>query len=432
MKQQNKIKLENIAARSSGILLFFLLWELSARFHLIDTQFLPPISVILNELIHLLISGELLHNLLISLWRIICSLLLAAIIGIPLGILLQGWFPRLARDMDSFFRLLSHVNPFSLSPLFLVLFGVGEIQKLAVISIVALWPILFHTITGVRSIEPAIIKTARSMKTPASVMSVKILLPAALPTIMTGLRISTQLSVFMLTGVEMLDARTGLGALVHGSAMSFDIPRLYAGGVLIILLGIALIQLLALLEKQTQLRYEQINQYSDAASVKNGLHGYYIPLIAGALCSIIIFGGQLVRQTAVMPEMDHNMVHGSGTSHHMNADNSAHGSMDHHHMDMEQNDASYDVMLHPPDGGPWPPSSAHKHMDKADQGADMTQKDASGSQSDGTVHMDTADNTTDDGMQHHAMHMNNSQQTNADNNNQGSSTDHHQQHHMDE
>lgn len=404
---QTESKLKQLLIKSSGIVLFLLLWELSTRANLVDTQFLPPISIILNEMAHLLMNGELVNNLLISLWRITCSLSLAIIAGILLGVLLQGWFPHLVRQMDSLFRLLSHVNPFLLSPLFLLLFGIGEKQKLAIIAIVAFWPVLFYTITGVRYINPAIIKTARSMKVTFAAMFIKVLIPAAFPTIMTGVRISTQLSVFMLTGVEMLNARTGLGAMVHGSAMEFDIPRLYAGGVLIILLGIVLIQIFAEIEREIRFWYEPAKETKqglhETSTGRVSWHRYWIPLIVGGACSVIVFGSQLVQQQTLqtMPKMgqsSHNSGTDNGMEQHMNmdmhdkdhdeqnSDMNQHMDMDKHgqdeqnsdmnqHMDMDKHDQdqneqssdtnqhmdmgqdddddTYSVMLHP-SGGTWP------------------------------------------------------------------------------
>lgn len=394
---QTESKLKQLLIKSSGIVLFLLLWELSTLANLVDTQFLPPISIILNELAHLLMSGELVNNLLISLWRITCSLSLAIIAGILLGVLLQGWFPHLVRQMDSLFRLLSHVNPFSLSPLFLLLFGIGEKQKLAIIAIVAFWPVLFYTITGVRYINPAIIKTARSMKVTFAAMFIKVLIPAAFPTIMTGVRISTQLSVFMLTGVEMLNARTGLGAMVHGSAMEFDIPRLYAGGVLIILLGIVLIQIFAEIEREIRFWYEPVKETKqglhETSTGRVSWHRYWIPLIVGGACSVIVFGSQLVQQQTLQPmpkmgQSSHNSGTDNGMEQHMNMDMHMHDK-DHdeqnsdmnQHMDMDKHGQDQDEQS----------SDMNQHMDMDKHAQDQDEQN-----SDTNQHMDMGQDDDDD------------------------------------
>ena len=287
--------------RGSGIFILLVLWEIAPRLGWVDAKFLPALSTVLKTLVWLWTNDDLPIHIIVSLWRAVFSLLLAAAIALPLGLLLEGGFPQLNKRLDSFFRLMSHVNPFSLAPVFLLFFGIGETEKLAIITLVALWPILFHTITGVRTIDPLLIKTARSLKVSSWVLAREVLLPGAFPTIMTGLRIGAQITTFMLVGAEMLGAQAGLGWMVHNSAMVFHIPRLYAAGVLIILLGILINQVLSKIEQDSafwQESVEFLDIQSDNKQTKRP-NDFYIPALIGIVAGILILGGHQVNQVNI-------------------------------------------------------------------------------------------------------------------------------------
>jgi NitT/TauT family transport system permease protein len=145
--------------------------------------------------------------------------------------------------------VLSQVNPFSLLPVFVLFFGIGETAKLAVVGWVSLWPILFYTITATRNVDPVQEKSAASMGISSQDMILNIILPAAMPTIFVGIRIGATITFYILIAAEMLGASAGLGYLVHNAAMNYQIPRIYAGATFIIIFGYLLNRLLLYLEK---------------------------------------------------------------------------------------------------------------------------------------------------------------------------------------
>ena len=145
--------------------------------------------------------------------------------------------PRTAESFDPLLRILSQANPFALLPVFMFFFGIGETNKIAVVAWVALWPIIYYTLGGIRTVEPALVVTGRSLGLDGMTLTLRVLLPAALPTLFVGVRIGAGLVFFMLVAAEMLGASAGLGALVHNSAMNYQIPRMYAGTAAIIVLG---------------------------------------------------------------------------------------------------------------------------------------------------------------------------------------------------
>ena len=290
-------KFRGVIIRSSGLVAFLALWEIAPRWGWADPQFLPPLSSVLKAAAVLWDDGFLYTHIIVSLWRALLGTLLAMVIALPLGFILEGWFPSGSRRLDPLFRLLSHLNPFSLAPVFMLFFGIGELEKLAIITLVAVWPVLFHTITGIRTVDPLIIKTAYSLNVSKLILMRDVLLPGALPTIITGLRVGTQMAVFMLIAAEMLGASAGLGWLVHNSAMLYQIPRMYAGGLSIIVLGICINQIILRIERNSLFWTDSIEFLGQTnRRAVNFTNSLYVPILIGVIVGILFFGGQEVNR----------------------------------------------------------------------------------------------------------------------------------------
>jgi NitT/TauT family transport system permease protein len=250
---------------SSGlsVVLFLALWEIVPRMFERLGVFVAPPSAVLRTLWELLNSGELARHLGISLFRALVGLVLASIAGIPLGFLLGGWFPTLERIVNPLLRLLGKVNPFSLFPVFMLLFGIGETSKVAMIFWVCVWPILFNTITGVVTVDPGYIKTARSMGANVPTLIFKVILPGASPMIFNGLKTGCGTAFFMLIAAEMVGASAGLGWLVWNAQITYQIPKLFAATVAISALGLILSGMFALVEKRTLAWREPVSGLAD-------------------------------------------------------------------------------------------------------------------------------------------------------------------------
>jgi NitT/TauT family transport system permease protein len=234
----------------SGVIIFFVLWQAAPTLGWLDAQFVPPLSQVLQALHLLWTDGQLFMHSMVSLWRAVVGLLISIVIALPLGFCLGRWFPKAAKRLDPLFRIFTQVNPFSLMPVFIIMFGIGEIAKLAVIAWVCIWPVLFNTITGVKAVEPVLIKSALSMGISKKDLIFKILLPGAAPHIFLGIRIGAEMSFFMLIAGEMIGANAGLGWLIHNSGMNNQIPRLYAGGFTIVLIAVLFSKFLKYLQNR--------------------------------------------------------------------------------------------------------------------------------------------------------------------------------------
>lgn len=235
--------------RSACVLLFFAIWEFLPRAGLVNSAFLSPPSAVLAAIVQLAQSGQLGKHVAASLQRSLAGLILAVVAGVALG-LLMGVVRRFEAFVDPLLQLFRQVSALALFPVFLLFFGIGEASKIAIIFWAAFWPVLLNTISGVKQVEKLLIHSALSMGASRGFIFFKVILPAAAPSIFTGIRLAGAYSITALVAAEMIGSHAGLGFLTLNSQEIFQIPSMYAGIVLLAILGLALNYGLALLEKR--------------------------------------------------------------------------------------------------------------------------------------------------------------------------------------
>lgn len=289
--------------RYIGLLLFFLLWEVAARLQLFDTQFLPPFTTVIAEIFRMFREDWLFTHLAVSLWRVLMGLLVAVLIALPAGIVLGSWRQKTFRTLQPLLRFLCQVNPFSLLPLFIIFFGIGEVEKVAVVAWVCLWPILFNTVAGAASMDGQLIRTAHSMNASRFTMFRKVLLPGALSSFFTGLRLGVEMSFFMIIAGEMVGAAAGLGWLLHNSAQVYQIPRLYASGFVIILLGMLINSYLRYLQRRLFYWREKPVHILDGAVSAPAMSKRSAAVFASILL-VILLAGSYQTYLAAIPNSD--------------------------------------------------------------------------------------------------------------------------------
>ncbi|MBJ6724319.1 ABC transporter permease [Geomesophilobacter sediminis] len=285
--------------RWSGVGVFVLLWEMAPRLGWIDPYFVPAFSDVVREIVHLLLDDYLGIHIVVSVWRAVVGLSIACLVGVPLGLALGRLYPRLGDALGPLLRVLSQVNPFSLLPVFVLFFGIGEVAKLSVVGWVSLWPVLFYTMTATRNVDPVQEKSAASMGISLPELLLKVILPAALPTIFVGIRIGATITFYILVASEMLGASAGLGFLVHNAAMNYQIPRIYAGATFIVIFGYLLNRFLIRLEGAL-FAWREDTALPSAASALAPVSGWRPGrgtawTGAAALVAIVVFGGIEVR-----------------------------------------------------------------------------------------------------------------------------------------
>ncbi len=236
----------NLAGLSTLITLL-LLWEVSARTSPLLQLYFPPISQIILALFKLILSGELLGHLLASLSRFVRGYLIAAAIAVAFGIVL-GYFSLAYSLFVALIEILRPMPSVAIIPVAILFLGIVDPMKVAVTVYACAWPILINTIDGVRNIDRTLVYTGRTFGLSRWRILKNIALPAASPYIVTGLRISLAIALILVTTSEMVVGGSGLGFFILDEERSLRTSNMYAGIMLVALLGYSLNHLFLLLE----------------------------------------------------------------------------------------------------------------------------------------------------------------------------------------
>ncbi|MEU5258713.1 ABC transporter permease [Amycolatopsis sp. NPDC021455] len=246
-----RTRLTRAAHGSAAVVLFAALWELVPRFVLDESTrtFLPPLSEDLRALWGLVADGELAEHLLASIGRSAAGFAIAVAVGVPLGLLI-GWYRPVARFLQPLLELARNTAALALLPVFTLLLGIGELSKISLVVYACVWPVLLNTIAGVHTVDPLLVKAARSLGLSSPRLFRKVILPAAVPTVFTGIRLAASYSILVLVAAEMVGAKAGLGYLINTTQVNFLIPQMYAGIIAVSVLGVLVNQGFVALERR--------------------------------------------------------------------------------------------------------------------------------------------------------------------------------------
>ncbi|MCI4675942.1 ABC transporter permease [Candidatus Mycolicibacterium alkanivorans] len=240
----------NSVLRATIVLaLLIAFWEIAPRVGIVDKTFLPPFSAVINALVDLAKSGQLTEHISASVGRALQGFVVAVVVAVPLGIVI-GWYRPVAQLLNPVLELFRNTAALALLPVFVLILGIGETSKVALVIYACIFPILLNTISGVRTVDPLLIKSARSLGLSSFRLFQKVILPAALPTIFTGIRLSAAASILVLVAAEMVGAQSGMGYLIMASQLNFQIPQMYAGILTIALVGFIFNFVLVLIERR--------------------------------------------------------------------------------------------------------------------------------------------------------------------------------------
>lgn len=240
---------QSLVKQSIVILLLLILWEIAPRMGLVDPTFFPPFTKVAESWWGLVISGDLYAHFQASILRSLFGFGLAILVSIPLGLII-GWYPLASELLNPVLEVFRNTAALALLPVFILLLGIGETSKVSIVFFACTFPILLNTINAVRNVDPLLIKAAKSMALPSYRLFYKVILPASIPTIFTGIRMAGSSSILVLIAAEMVGAKEGLGYLINYSQQNFQITQMYAGIITISLLGVAINYLLVSLERK--------------------------------------------------------------------------------------------------------------------------------------------------------------------------------------
>ena len=173
-----------------------------------------------------------------SLTRVLIGVSLAFAVAVPAGLLI-GRYPALDRLADWSIQVFRSIPPISLIPLAMLFFGIGDTPAIILIFLSALWPLLINTIFGVRGIERTLLKVATAARASEPLILRDIILPAALPAILTGLRLAVGGGWLTVVTAEMIAVKSGLGYMILNAQMTFRTELIFAGIIVIGAIGLA-------------------------------------------------------------------------------------------------------------------------------------------------------------------------------------------------
>lgn len=212
------------------------IWELLARSEAINPLFFPPPSSLQDTARELIESGRLWDDLRVSLMRIGVGFAIAAVPGVLLGLVMGLWWP-LRAFLSPIAAAFFAVPKIAILPLVIIIFGIGETSKIAMVAISVLFLVVLSTMSAVMEVERGYLDVAENFGASWWQRIRTVALPGALPGIFSGLRLALGFSLLVIVGTEFLAAKNGIGYLIWNSWQTFAISTMYVGLIVVGLLG---------------------------------------------------------------------------------------------------------------------------------------------------------------------------------------------------
>jgi ABC-type nitrate/sulfonate/bicarbonate transport system permease component len=243
-------------ARIFSILALAVAWEVAARSGAFTPYMLPALSAVLERIWSDLITGDLLINTGVTLYRALTGFLIGAVAGIVLGMgicrnRLANWF------FDPIISVGFPMPKIAFLPVVMLWLGVYDMSKITMISVEAIFPVVTATIIGIRGVERELLWSARNMGAGERELLWQIALPAALPQIITGLQVALPIALIVAIVTEMFMGGYGLGGAMNTAARFADSRGVFAGIVEIAVIGYALVKGMGLIRRRLLLWHQE-------------------------------------------------------------------------------------------------------------------------------------------------------------------------------
>lgn len=222
-------------------------WELAARTEAINPLFFPAPTKSLRTFFDMVGDGMIWGDLAVSGNRLGRGFLLGAGAGAVVGVIL-GWSKRAYAIVNPLIALVHPLPKISLFPLFLLIFGLGETPKIAVIAVSSFFPMVINTVLGVREINPEMMEVARSYRASRLTVLRRVVVPGSLPAVLAGARLSLNTAVVITVAIELVTSGDGIGARVWNAWQNLRTDQLFATLLVITLFGVLSNALLHLIE----------------------------------------------------------------------------------------------------------------------------------------------------------------------------------------
>lgn len=244
------------AIRTASVAVFFVVWEYYGR--RMDPIFMAPPSAIFQAGLELIQNGALEKALIQTLWPFAVGMALTVVIGVALGIVMAQW-RTLEYVLDPFVNALYAIPRIALIPLIILWAGLEFAGKVTILVSVAVFPITVNTYSGIRDVRGAMLEIGRAYGATEWQIFWKIVLPAAIPFIMAGIRLAVGLAIIGIIVAEFFTAISGLGGMIVEYANVFATAKLFVPIIVIALVGVVLTELVMWLERRMS-RWRQLER----------------------------------------------------------------------------------------------------------------------------------------------------------------------------
>lgn len=248
---------EKVFASLIGIVTVLAIWHVAVRMS--GTNIFPSPLSVAKGIEDLLARGLFWRYVRDSLMRVSAGYLLAVATGIPLGIVM-GWFPTLNAALNPLIQMLRPISPLAWMPLAVIWFGVGNITPIFLIYLAAFFPIVVSTMNAVRNVPGNLLLSASNFGLSRPAMLRRVIFPATIPAVLTGLRLALGVAWLVVVAAEMIAVDSGLGYLIIDSRNAGKRYDLVVAGMLVIgVIGLLLDLLLRRFERLRSVRWGYLN-----------------------------------------------------------------------------------------------------------------------------------------------------------------------------
>lgn len=217
-------------------LLLVALWESAVHVGILDARFFPPPSLVLVTLTRLVADGTIAHHALVTIARVVAGFAIGAAVGLAAGLLL-GTIPTLRAALEPTISALYVIPKVAILPLVMLIFGLGEASKVAIVAISTFFIAVINTTAAVVGVEPMYLEAGRAFGARRLRMFRHVILPGALPVIVTGLRLALGTALIVVIAAEFVATQEGIGFFIWHAWNTLRPEEMFAGFIVIALLG---------------------------------------------------------------------------------------------------------------------------------------------------------------------------------------------------
>lgn len=227
-----------------SVVLFLVAWEAIVRVRGIQPIIVPAPSSIAGYLASMIADGSLPHHLAVTFVRILGGFVVASVIGIAIGVFM-GMSKIFSRIIDPWIAALYPLPKISLIPLFIIWLGTGEAYILTISAITAFFPVVISTYAGIRQADQGLVKAARDLGANERQVQLKVIIPAAIPSIFAGLHLGMGVTIILVVAAEMIGGsnQSGMGYLLIRSGQVMETEKVFASLIVLAVFGGVIIKI---------------------------------------------------------------------------------------------------------------------------------------------------------------------------------------------